>query len=340
MTARVLRIAGQVAVVDDAGMPVGACAAFLDRYLVRGLSRLTVEAYAFDLALIHRWLEVEELELAQVGAAELHRFLAWERARASQPKSINRRLHTLRLYFRFAVGRPLPGGDETAGRWRRSRRDRDLGLNQVQLRNQRQLRVKEPRRVVEPLTVEQVRALLGSLRRYRDLCIAYTMLLCGLRSQEALGLRLSDVDFADRRLRVLGKGHKERVLPMPPLLTDLLRQYLALERPDPCKCNTVFVVLQGVRRGQPMTRAALRSVFRTRRKRRGLRNANPHRLRHTFGTDMARCGVRLPILQRMLGHSDLTTTMGYINISMVDVAAEFERAAKIVEARYLGGGVP
>ena len=69
MTARVLRTAGQVAVVDDAGRPVGSCAGFLDRYLIRGLSRLTVEAYAFDLALIHRWLEVEELELAQVGAA-------------------------------------------------------------------------------------------------------------------------------------------------------------------------------------------------------------------------------------------------------------------------------
>ena len=67
MSARVMRIAGQVSVVDDADRPVGSCAAFLDRYLVRGLSRSTVEAYAYDLALIHRWLEVEELELAQVG---------------------------------------------------------------------------------------------------------------------------------------------------------------------------------------------------------------------------------------------------------------------------------
>jgi site-specific recombinase XerD len=162
---------------------------------------LTVEAYAYDLALIHRWLEVEELQLAQVGAAELHRFLAWERARASQPKSINRRLHTLRLYFRFAVGQLLPGGTEPAGRWRRSRRDRALGLNQVRLRDQRQVRVKEPRRVVEPLTVEQVRALLGSLRRYRDLCIAYTMLLCGLRSQEALGLRIAVCAFSAKGAR-------------------------------------------------------------------------------------------------------------------------------------------
>ena len=64
MSARVMRIAGQVSVVDDADRPVGSCAAFLDRYLVRGLSRST---YAYDLALIHRWLEVEELELAQVG---------------------------------------------------------------------------------------------------------------------------------------------------------------------------------------------------------------------------------------------------------------------------------
>lgn len=83
-----------------------------------------------------------------------------------------------------------------------------------------------------------------------------------------------------------------------------------------------------------MTRAALRRVFRTRRKRPTLSNANPHRLRHTFGTDMARSGVRMPILQKMMGHAYAETTLQYINVSMVDVASEFHRAIEAIEARY------
>ena len=70
------------------------------------------------------------------------------------------------------------------------------------------MRVKEARTIVEPLTVDQVNELLHSLRRYRDLAIAYLMLLCGLRSQEVLNLRVSDIE--DRCLRVRGKGGKER----------------------------------------------------------------------------------------------------------------------------------
>ena len=92
-----------------------------------------------------------------------------------------------------------------------------------------------------------------------------------------------------------------------------------LERPKDSGSDRIFVVLQGPRRGQPMTRAALRRIFRTRREQKALTNANPHRLRHTFGTDMARSGVRLPILQRMMGHAYAKTTLQYINVSLADV---------------------
>jgi integrase len=160
------------------------------------------------------------------------------------------------------------------------------------------------------------------------------MLLGGLRSQEVLLLRLGDIDYANRRIRVHGKGNKERLVPLPKMLVDLLGQYFDLERPLRCTSEIAFVVLQGTRRALPMTRAALRRVFRTRRTRPTLANANPHRLRHTFGTDMARSGVRLPILQKMMGHAYAETTLQYINVSMVDVASEFHRAIETIEARY------
>jgi site-specific recombinase XerD len=329
---------GHVVVVGPDGTEDAACGTFLDRLLLRGLSLHTVEAYAYDLVLMKRWLEASRLQLAEMNSGHLHEFLAWERGRDSSPKSINRRLHTLRLFFRHVSERELPGATVPRRGLRMSHRDRELGLQRIPGRDTRAVRVKEPRTIVEPLTVDQVNELLHSLRRYRDLGIAYLMLLCGLRSQEVLNLRLSDIDLEDRRLRVRGKGGKERAVPAPPLLLTVIEKYTRLERP-PVPTLQVFVVLQGTKRGQPMTRAGLRKVFRTRRLRRTLLNANPHRLRHTFGTDMARSGVRLPILQRMMGHAFAETTLQYVNISMVDVAAEFQRAAEKLERRYeLDGG--
>ncbi|HZH03408.1 MAG TPA: tyrosine-type recombinase/integrase [Myxococcaceae bacterium] len=284
------------------GKPIAGCAKFLERLTVRGLSPRTVEAYAYDLALVHRWLLVANLQIEQLNVDHVYQFLAWERGRESQPKSINRRLHTLRRYYGFVTSKQLAEGIEDRSDTRRSRRDYEMGIQRVRCAPTRQLRVKEARTLVEPLSLAQVQDLLSSLRRYRDLCIAHAMLLCGLRTQEVLSLRFLDLDFTDRRIRVIGKGNKERLVPLPTLLVQLLQRYFKLERPASCASDHVFVVLQGKRRGLPMGRAALRKVFRTQRQRKSLSNANPHRLRHTFGTDMARSGVRLPILQRMMGH--------------------------------------
>lgn len=335
-TVRIDRERGRFEVLDEHGRVRDDCARFLTRLSVRGLSPCTVEAYAYDLVLIYRWLDAASLKLAALTTEEVHRFLSWEQGRASHPSSINRRLHTLRLLYRFVIDQELPGGTEQRGGRRRTRRDRELGLQRVPLPETRKLRVKTPRTLVEPLTIGQVRELLSSLRRYRDLCMAHVMLLCGLRSQEVLLLRLGDIDFDDRRLRVRGKGNKERVVPLPLLLVDLLQRYLACERPKPhgVEVDRAFVVLQGKRRGQQLTRAGLRRVFRTRRQRPALANANPHRLRHTFGADMARSGVRLPILQRLMGHSYAETTLRYVNLSMVDIATEFHRAVAKLQERY------
>lgn len=325
---------GRIEVIDSDGRPLADCTRFLERVQVRGLSPHTVESYAYDLALVHRWLAEQRLQLDGLRADHMHQFIAWERGRASNPKSINRRLNTLRLYYRLVMGTELPGGVELRRAWR-TQRDRELGLQRLPQPRTRQIRVKEPKTLVEPLTVAQVRELVQSLHRYRDLAIAYLMLLCGLRSKETLQLRLSSVDFDDRRVCVYGKGSKERMMPIPKLVSEILHQYLAIERPTGCTTDSLFVVLKGSHRGQPMTRAALRKIFRSRRELvPELVKANPHRLRHTFGADMARGGVRLPVLQRMMGHAHAETTLQYVNLSAVDIAAEFDRAVAALEARY------
>jgi integrase/recombinase XerD len=83
-----------------------------------------------------------------------------------------------------------------------------------------------------------------------------------------------------------------------------------------------------------MTLTGLRSLFRQRRRDHAIARANPHRFRHTFGADMARLGVRLPILQRMMGHADSTTTLHYIHLSMADIADEYRRVIAELQRRY------
>jgi len=83
-----------------------------------------------------------------------------------------------------------------------------------------------------------------------------------------------------------------------------------------------------------MTPSGLRSIFRTRRKKSAVHNANPHRFRHTFGTNMARSGVSLPVLQKLMGHSNPEMTLRYINLSLDDIADAYYAAAAHIQKHY------
>jgi site-specific recombinase XerD len=107
-------------------------------------------------------------------------------------------------------------------------------------------------------------------------------------------------------------------------VVSLLSTYLKIERPETETMN-LFVILKGANRGHAMTTAGLRSLFRYHRKRSRVARANAHRWRHTFGTEMAEAGMSLPALQRLMGHSDITSTMLYVAVSGHSVSKEFHR---------------
>ena len=151
------------------------------------------------------------------------------------------------------------------------------------------------------------------------------MLLDGLRSCEVLALQLDDLQLADAQMRVLGKGNKQRLLPLPQEIIEALQNYLCMERPI-THSRSVFVCLKGRHRGQPMTSAGLRSLFRHHRAGSQVPEANPHRFRHTFGADMVRAGISLPALQQLMGHSQIGTTMLYVQLAPKDVWSEYTRA--------------
>lgn len=331
---------GQFQLVNAQRRPMAQANRFLTAVAVRGLSRATVRAYGFDLVILYRWFDQSQRSLASLSGRTLLQYIAAQRRDGAQPATINRRLTTARLLYRFCMGREIDvgrGAMTPAPYYRGPGRDRRLGLHWLPRQRQLKLRVKAPHRVVEPLSATEVRQFLRTLRRYRDLAIVYLMLLCGLRSAEVLQVQLSDILAEDKQLRIRGKGNRERVLPLPPVVARSISDYVRWERPPEGK-SRLFVVLQGPRRGAPMTLAGLRSLFRHRRRDYAVARANPHRFRHTFGADMARAGVRLPILQRIMGHADESTTLRYIQLSMADIANEYRRASEEIQRRYQGRG--
>lgn len=328
---------GQHRLVDARRRPITQANRFLTAVVVRGLSHATVRAYGFDLVVLYRWLDESRHALASLSGAKLLQYAGAQRLAGAQPTTINRRLTTARLLYRFVTGREIDAGRGAitpAPYYRGRGRDRQLGLHALPRQRRLKLRVKVPHRVVEPLSGVEVRQFLRTLRRYRDLAIVHLMLLCGLRSAEVLQLELGDVLVDEEQLRIRGKGNRERVLPLPQVVARSIADYVRWERPAGGTSPRLFVILQGPRRGAPMTLAGLRSLFRHRRRDHAIARANPHRFRHTFGADMARSGVRLPILQRMMGHADGATTLGYIRLSMADIADEYRRAVEELQRRY------
>jgi len=312
--------------------------AFLEAVSCRGLSPATERAYAFDLVVLYRWLAMTGRDMLKLLPADLVAFIAHQQGQGAQPTSINRRLTTCRSLYRFLTGHDLgqgPGVHTPTPYYRGPGRDRALGLHRRLRPSYLKLRVKTPYKLVEPLTRHQVRVFVRSLRRYRDLALVQFLLFCGLRSGEVLALRLGDIDFEEGAVRIHGKGNRERLVPLPPQLPMLLSKYLKLERPTTSVTDRLFVVLQGPRRGQAMTAAGLRSLFRHRRSHQpDLRSVHAHRFRHTFGADMTRAGVQVAMLQRLLGHASIQTTLRYVNLSFSDVAAEYERVVSTLEAHY------
>jgi integrase/recombinase XerD len=315
-------------VVDQNGQDVPWVNRYLDQERVRGVADSTLRSYAHDLLHFLRWWAANHKTSAITQQALTEStFLDYIRFQVSQDPppaaaSINRRVGTaeraMRREFPDTARLLAPGFQHWY--WRQSR----LGYGRPRPALT-QLRVKTPKRVVVPLTVDAVARFWSSFRTSRDLAIVGLMLLHGLRSCEVLALNREDVHVADSQIQVLGKGKKIRVLPLTRESLDLLDHYLRLERPPHCG-QTLFVSLKGPARGNRMTPAGLRSLFRHHRRTTGVVQANPHRFRHTFASDMIRAGISLPALMQLMGHAHIQTTLVYVQITPREVWQQYARA--------------
>ncbi|MGH9262968.1 MAG: tyrosine-type recombinase/integrase, partial [Acidimicrobiales bacterium] len=305
-------------------------------------SAATVRAYAFDLANFAGFLADRSLELGEIAPTDLFDYLDWQsrqvasgakvvalRRRGPAPATMNRRIAAVRGLFEHLVitgdraDNPVPAARRASGL--RGQRKGLLGHLAVRSRSGGRL-VREPKRLPESLPAEDVTAFLADLEIHRNRAMVLDMVLGGLRAAEVRSLRLADVDVGLRRVRVMGKGGRERVVPIDDVFFSECAAYLRAERPAGCRTAECFVVLRGPTRGRPMTEAGLRKVFRTHRARSGATRVRPHRLRHTYGTELAAAGIDLLALRELMGHASPETTARYVHLSSDTLAAEFAAA--------------
>lgn len=315
----------------------------------RNYSQKTQRAYGYDLLAFCRWLLAEDHPLDSVTTDVLLGFLrACREARVpGRPgpnvvrmsgrrmdqyaaATINRRLAAISGLFTFVAMRdpdarnPVPKGREA--RWLAAgERGGMLAHTTRRPKNRSALRLREPRRLPAALSQPEAAELLASFRTWRDRAIAGLMLYCGLRSAEVLGLEIRDADIGGRWLRVMGKGQRERRVPLDVDVASVIQVYLLAERPE-SSSDALFLVAKGPNRGQPLTAAGLRTIFRYHRGVTGIAGGHPHALRHTFGTALAEAGADLAVMQALLGHAHVDTTARYIHLAPAHVKAEFDAA--------------
>jgi len=311
--------------------------AFLAHLAGRGFSVATVRAYAFDLANLARFLAERDLALSAVRAPLVFDWVDWQgvaRAGRSRPRSaastVNRRVAAVRAFFEYLVmtgirgDNPVPSPRRGQG-LRHSKRGLLGHLGPGRARAGGRL-VRQPQLLPESLPANDIEEFIATLGTHRDRAMVLAMLLGGLRSAEVRGLLLADADMGQRRLRVIGKGGKERHVPVDAAFFTELAAYLRWERPPGLATPQCFVVLRGPTTGAPVSEAGLRSLFRRHRELSGATRVRPHRLRHTYGTELASAGIDLLVLRALMGHASPETTARYVHLSIEHLAAEYGAA--------------
>jgi integrase/recombinase XerD len=270
----------------------------LEGFLALSAARLaprTVEAYRRDLFALADWLEHSP---ASVTTEELERYLAELRAAGLSGATVARRVASLRSFFRHLVLIGAADANPAA----------DLVLPRRTRLLPRALSPSEAERLIDAAAGTTPRTL-------RDRALVELLYGAGLRVSEAVGLEKGGVDLDQRLVRTIGKGGKERVVPVGRQAVEALRRYLGRGRPHLDRRHRPELFLNA--QGGALTRAGAFLILRKLAAKAGLEpeRVHPHLLRHSFATHLLEGGADLRSVQEMLGHADLATTELYTHVT-------------------------
>ncbi len=273
--------------------------AFLDvAWAERGLSRNTLQSYRRDLLKLAAWLAGQGRTLSSAAREDLLGFLAGEMKQGRSPRSVARYLSCFRQFYRWQV------------------RERQRSEDPTALIESPKLGRSLPKALSEE-SVEQLLAAPDISERIglRDKAMLELMYATGLRVSELTELKLTDLGMNQGVVRVLGKGNKERLVPLGEESLNWLQRYLNEARPELMRGATAPEVFVTSRRGG-MTRQSFWYRVKYHAKVAGInKSISPHALRHSFATHLLNHGADLRVVQLLLGHSDLSTTQIYTHIA-------------------------
>ena len=271
---------------------------FLDAvWLERGLSANTLAAYRADLTALARWLEERDSALLKATRIELLGFIAARVEGGSRPRSTARQLSSFRRFFRFMVREGLIGLDPTA----------QIAMPKIGRSLPKSLSEAEVDSLLEAPTVSDP---LG----HRDRTMLEVLYATGLRP-ELVSLKHNQVNLNQGVMRVVGKGNRERLIPLGDEAVKWLQQFTQGPRVE-ILLERQTDYLFPTRRGDRMTRQAFWHIIKRYSKKAGVeKELSPHTLRHAFATHLLNHGADLRVVQMLLGHSDLSTTQIYTHVA-------------------------
>ena len=286
----------------------------VDGYLVhleveRGLATNTVEAYSRDLAGLLRSLGEQGVDAPVAVTTE--DIATWLRSLSGEvisERSQARKLVAARGFFRFLEREQTIGADPA-----------------------RTLALPRPSRTLPGLlSLEEIRALMDAATRGqadRDRALIALLYGAGLRVSEGIGLEIGGVDLEGGVVRAIGKGQKERAVPIGDAVIERLDVYLNEARPRMLKGRPSEYVFPGRDQRRPLTRQAVFKILRRLACAAGItRDISPHKLRHSFATHLVRGGADLRSVQVMLGHADLRTTEIYTHVDDEHLRATYKKS--------------
>ncbi|HEX4380294.1 MAG TPA: site-specific tyrosine recombinase XerD [Candidatus Acidoferrum sp.] len=266
----------------------------------KGLSANTVEAYQRDLVKFEAFTKKRKLTLEAVTRDDLVDFLAGLYRVQLESRTVARNLVTLRNFFRFAQIQDLIATDPT------------INLESPKIR----------RTLPGYLKLEDVEKLLNqpdqkTAMGIRDRAMLEVLYSTGLRVSELVGLRIADLDSKSGCVRTIGKGDKERIVPIGRKALAMVEKYMQEARPEllkKAKLSQSFALFVN-RRGASLSRVGVWKILSAYGRKAGLRvPLTPHMLRHSFATHLLEGGADLRSVQLMLGHADISTTQIYTHV--------------------------
>lgn len=269
----------------------------------KGLAELTLRAYRQDLAQFSRWLERHKLQLVDVSQSHIQHYLAERFDAGTSARSNARLLSTLKQFYQHLI---------RTG----ERRDNPTALISAPKIHRSLPQTLGEKDIVKLLEAPNLESAYG----LRDRCMLELMYSSGLRVSELIGLQMNQVNTNRGLVRLVGKGNKERVIPVGEEALHWLAQYLQTARAElqRRKANDALFLSS---RGTAITRQAFWQNIKKYLLKAGVKTVfSPHSLRHAFATHLLNHGADLRTVQMLLGHSSLSTTQIYTHIAQARLA--------------------